>query len=403
MIVGKIWDSEYPWDVRVEKVCATLVEAGHQVHLACRNRRLDPLEEMRDGIRIHRMPPWSKVPGAIDRAGSFPAFFNPRWRHHVLNTFRSNRVGVILCRDLPLAPMALSAGRELKVPVILDIAEHYPGLLKDLYNRQDFKLANLAVRNPILAGAVERWSFKRADAIWVVVDEMADRIAGMGVPRERIAVVSNTPTEERARRMRENPRSASGDGDKLRLVYHGNVERSRGLATVLRAMKLLEADTLQVTLDVFGDGRSLAHEKALAVELELGHRVRFHGRKPYDEILNQLGDYDAGIIPHHATDHWNYTIQNKLFDYMAAGLPVIASDMPPAARIVSQSGAGLYFPDRDPAGLRNTLLKIRDPHLRYTMGAAGRKAVADTFNWTNDSSRILRSLASLAEQGPRND
>jgi glycosyltransferase involved in cell wall biosynthesis len=395
MVIGKVWDSEYPWDVRVEKVCDALTAAGHRVELVCRNRRGDVLEESRNGLGIHRMPPVKGASAAVDRLTSFPAFFNPRWRRHTLATFRRTGVELIVCRDLPLAPMASSVARQLSVPVILDIAEHYPGLLRDLYNRQDFRLINLAVRNPVLAGMVERRVLPRADAVWVVVQEMADRLVQMGVRAERISVVSNTPTLERADRMRRIPRSA-GEPRLLRLVYHGNVERSRGLATVLHALHLMREDPLQVTFDVFGDGKSMEHDRQLCSALGLGEQVRFHGRHPYDRILDRLGEYDAGVIPHHATDHWNYTIQNKLFDYMAAGLPVVVSSMPPAARIVTESGTGCVFRDREPATLRQVLLSLGDPGLRARFGAAGRNAVSATYNWTLDANRLLESVTRTA-------
>ena len=50
---------------------------------------------------------------------------------------------------------------------------------------------------------------------------------------------------------------------------------------------------------------------------------------------------DVGLVPHHADEAWNTTIPNKLFDYMAAGLPVISSDARPCARILRSTGAGL--------------------------------------------------------------
>ncbi|HEU5218716.1 MAG TPA: glycosyltransferase, partial [Gemmatimonadales bacterium] len=192
MIVGKVWDSEYPWDVRVEKVGKAITEAGHRVVLACRNRRRAELTEQREEAEVHRMPPLERVP-ALEGLSSFPAFVNPRWYRHLSRTFSAQRVDLVLCRDLPLGPLALAVARRLGVPFFIDIAEHYPGLLKDLYNRRDFRVTNLLVRNPVLAAGVERWLLPRADGVWVVVDEMAERLARMGVARDRITLVSNTP------------------------------------------------------------------------------------------------------------------------------------------------------------------------------------------------------------------
>ncbi len=391
MIVGKIWDSEYPWDVRVEKVCHSLVQSGHQVELVCRNRRREALVESCDGLTIHRMPVAKALPKALERASSFPAFVNPRWYFHTLRTFRDRRAELIVCRDLPLAPMALAVGHSLSIPVIIDVAEHYPGLLRDLYNREDFRLINLLVRNPALAALVERLSLPRAAGVWVVVEEMAARLKGLGVPGSRITLVSNTPLPSRAALMAQRPR-VSSPANQLRLVYLGNVERSRGLGVVIEAIGLMRQEPLRVTLDVFGDGTSLDQDRRQARELGVSDRIVFHGRMPYEDILSRLPEYDVGVIPHHATDHWNYTIQNKLFDYMAAGLATIVSSMPPAARIVRETGAGLVFSDRDTGSLREAILRLGVPGEASAFGVRGQTAVRTRYNWSHDAARMVASL-----------
>src|SRR2546423_14908995 len=76
--VCKVWDADYPWDVRVEKVCRSLRRA-HEVHLVSRNTRRRSRYERYDGIHVHRLPvlPW--LPPRASAALGFPAFFNPLW------------------------------------------------------------------------------------------------------------------------------------------------------------------------------------------------------------------------------------------------------------------------------------------------------------------------------------
>ena len=107
MRICKVWDAEYPWDVRVEKIARSLSEAGHTVHLVARNRDRRPTEEQLEECRVHRLAPLPPVLGAAANAASmFPAFFNPRWVGLILRTARRARADLILCRDLPLAPTA---------------------------------------------------------------------------------------------------------------------------------------------------------------------------------------------------------------------------------------------------------------------------------------------------------
>ena len=84
--ICKIWDSEYPWDVRVEKVARTLSAAGHEVHLVARNRDRRPQRERLPEAALHRLTPWRFFGKRFDAASSFPAFFNPRWMRAILRT-----------------------------------------------------------------------------------------------------------------------------------------------------------------------------------------------------------------------------------------------------------------------------------------------------------------------------
>jgi hypothetical protein len=72
-------DDDYPWDVRAEKICRALTDAGHEVHIVARNREgRASVERLAEGV-VHRMPPLPLAPRALDVATGFPAFFNPRW------------------------------------------------------------------------------------------------------------------------------------------------------------------------------------------------------------------------------------------------------------------------------------------------------------------------------------
>ncbi len=396
MIVGKIWDCEYPWDVRVEKVTQGLLEAGHEVHLFCRNRHAWHTRERLDGLEIHRMPDWLKAGRWIEHVTSFPAFVNPRWIWHLYTAARNARVNVLLCRDLPLAPLALCVGRRLRVPVVVDIAENYPAMLKQRFHWRDFRPHNLIVRNPYLAVLVERYVTRRADALFVVVEESGARLAASGVPPNLIDVVCNTPTADRIRLCGRIAARRNGDRSRwLRLVYLGLLGHSRGIETVFRAVARMRDEGTQVRFDVIGPLEESPNLPTLARHLGIDHVVAFHGRVPYEQALQIVASCDVGVVPHHATEHWRSTIPNKLFDYMAAAMPVIVSDAPPAKRIVDTTGCGLVFRDRNPADLSQQIRRLSDRQLRATMGAAGRRAVLDRYNWRQDCARLVARLEAL--------
>ena len=397
MRICKIWDGDYPWDVRVEKVATALTEAGQEVTLVARNKARRELHERLPEADLYRLRPWRFVGKRLDDALTFPAFFNPRWMSAILGTARASRAETILVRDLPLAPTAIWAGRRLGIPVVLDMAENYPAMLRGRIEMGVHHPADIVLRNPRAAEAVERWVMRHIDHVLVVVDESRDRLRALGVPAARITVVSNTPPLSR---LEELAPRVHKDGQ-INLIYLGLLEAPRGIGVLLDALSLARSRGVPVTLTILGDGRERPVFEARAKDLRMdGSVARFVGRVPYDEAVRQLQTADVGVVPHVASEHWNTTIPNKLFDYMAGGLAVLTSNARPAARIVGESGAGLVFQDTDASDCAAAIVKLADAGFRTTCGVNGRRAVAAKYNWEVDTQRLLQAMSGLTS-GPR--
>lgn len=397
--VAYLWDADYPWDVRVEKICQALTAAGHDVHIVARNRgRAAQREQLAEGM-VHRMPPWP-VGRRLDAALGLPAFFNPRWIRHLGRVVSDVQPDVIIARDLPLCPTAIHVGRRSAIPVIHDMAEHYPAMIREVFEAGRQRPLDYLVRNPRVVEAVERYCIHHADRILVVVEEMRDRLVAMGVPVRRIDVVSNTPP---AARVVPRAIAAPNTARPLRLVYLGIMESPRGIDDLLEAAARLERSGMPVHVDLVGTGRDVAlfqqHAQRLGV---YGSAVRFHGHlASHEEALGIIARADIGVLPHRRCAHWDHTIPNKLFDYMAAGLPVLTSDAAPFARVVRETGCGEVFTSRDPASLAGAIRRLADPALRARYGAHGQRAILERYNWEADSEVLLASVARAILSGAR--
>jgi glycosyltransferase involved in cell wall biosynthesis len=401
MQILKIVDGDYPWDVRVEKVARTLTEGGHQVHMVARNRKRSPLLEELPEATMHRLRPWSFLGRSLDSASQFPAFMNPRWARLALRTGRSTGAELVLVRDLPLAPLAIWTARRLGVPAVLDMAENYPAMIRDLWTTGSTRPGDALVRNPRAVEAVERWTMARIDHTIVVVEESGERlVTELGVPPERITVVGNTPSLDRLEAFPPRAAPLSSETRPLRLVYLGLMEEARGVRTVIEAAGALKAKGRPVELTLIGDGRARIAFEERATELGLEPpMVRFLGFVPYSEALVEVAKADVGLIPHLANESWNTTIPNKLFDYMAAGLCVATSDARPAARVVQEAGAGVVFRSGDAEDLARKLDDIGGPGACHDRGARGREAVRETHHWEVDAARLLSVVEELRQVG----
>jgi glycosyltransferase involved in cell wall biosynthesis len=380
-----VWDADYPWDVRTEKVCLALAEHGHQVVIAARNLQARPPREKRPEGIVERLPrfwAWGR------RALSFPAPVNPFWFHHVRRLSREHDVDLIVVRDLPLAPTSLmaSGGRR---PVIMDMAENYPAMIADIWTDGRQGTLDAVVRNPRLVAAVERWAVRRMAHILTVVEESRDRVINLGVPADRVSVVSNTPPTSRMAAL--PPRLPT---DPLAIVYLGLMEHHRGVGVVLEAAQLLANAGVSFRLDLVGDGRDYDEFRTYGARLGLsGDRVVFHGRLSHTEAIAVVGRAHVGIVPHHARESWNTTIPNKLFDYMAAGLAVVSSDAVPAARVVNQTGAGLVFRSGDQHQLAEKLRVLLDLPRWEQYRRAGQEAIRSRYNWETDRQVLLEVVS----------
>jgi glycosyltransferase involved in cell wall biosynthesis len=399
MKICKIWDSEYPWDVRVQKIASALTNAGHEVHIVARNRKQMPLvEELPEG-RVHRLAPLPLLGRRLSDASMFPAFFNPRWIGAIQRTARRTGADLILVRDLPLAPTAIWAGRRLRIPVVLDMAENYPAMMRSIWETGVHQPLDWLIRHPANVQRVERWVLRRIDHILVVVEESRDRLVSLGVPMERITVVSNTPPLARlqthaAREHRDGP-------GPLEVVYLGLLEAPRGIGILIDALARCRELRLPVTLTLIGEGRERALFERQAARLGLGPGVlRFKGYLPNVEAVQLLQAADVGAVPHLANESWNTTIPNKLFDYMAGGLAVLTSDARPAARIVRETAAGEVYRDTDPVDLASAIARLADARHRACCGAAGREAVRATYHWERDAERLLGALEKARAGAP---
>jgi glycosyltransferase involved in cell wall biosynthesis len=106
---------------------------------------------------------------------------------------------------------------------------------------------------------------------------------------------------------------------------------------------------------------------------------------------------NVGAIPHIPCAAWNSTIPNKLFDYMALGLPVLTTDVPPVQRIVLQEACGVCYRSGDIMDLVSKIEELRSPAARTRMAAAGIAAVAERYNWIKDSERLDTALRRVVD------
>jgi glycosyltransferase involved in cell wall biosynthesis len=126
-------------------------------------------------------------------------------------------------------------------------------------------------------------------------------------------------------------------------------------------------------------------------------RVHLLAPVPSDEVVDYAASADVGVSPIVPSClNYRYSLPNKLFQYMAAGVPVVASDFPQVREVVEGSGSGVVVDTTRPELIASAVNRIlADPEEARAMGERGRAAVDERYNWSTAAETLLSVYAGL--------
>jgi glycosyltransferase involved in cell wall biosynthesis len=259
-----------------------------------------------------------------------------------------------------------------------------------------FAVAVGVLRQPLLIRGsewLERFLYRRAEAVMVNSPGFQDHVQARGA--RRVELVPNgadaamfDPFADGAAFRREH-----GLEGKFVALYAGAHGLSNDLDVVLRAAEHLRAQP-EIAFVLLGDGKEKSNLMVRAAELQLKN-VHFIASIPKLHMPAALAAADACIgilkpIPLYATVY-----PNKIFDYMAAGRPVVLAMAGVIRQVVVEAGAGLPVPPGDPVALAQAVMSLaNDRAAAREMGLRGRRCIEERF----DRPVIAARLAALVEQ-----
>jgi glycosyltransferase involved in cell wall biosynthesis len=188
------------------------------------------------------------------------------------------------------------------------------------------------------------------------------------------------------------------------IVYLGGLSAVRGARMMVDIMVELRATHPQVNLLCIGPFNEAFVEKetkAYVAEKGMGEKIRYIPFVPHEHVADYLVRSRAGLIP------WQPSLQtqkmvnpNKVFEYMACGLPLVASDLPSLQYILQQSHAGLEAKADDAAAHAAAIRRLLDdPDLARQLGENGRRFVYATHNWEREGEKLIRFYQGLNVAG----
>ena len=277
-------------------------------------------------------------------------------------------------------------------PFLLEVRDLWPEFAVDMG----------VLTNPVLirlSRGLESFLYARADAILVNSPAYREYMLARGIPAAKVSLVANGvdtsqfDPDSRGEAMRRR----WGVQDKFVATYAGALGPANAIGGILKAAQCL-AQRRDIVFILMGAGKDQARLRQQAQDMGLTN-VRFVGSLPKAEMPEALAASDTCIASLQNIPMFNTTYPNKVFDYMAAGRPVVLSIGGVIAEVVRSAGGGLLVPPEDDQAMAQAVERLAgDRSLCRQMGRDGRAYVEAHFERDHQARALAQVLGRAMKQ-----
>lgn len=351
------------------KQCCSLVRAGHEVFEVVADGLGD---ETRDGVRIVDA---GKSSGRLNRMLRAP--------------WRVCRAGLTLDADIYHLhdPELIPVGLRLRLAGRVVVFDSHEDLPKQILSKSYIHPALRRI-TALLASAGEWMALPWFSALVGATPSIRDRMARF---RRNAVAINNFPLpgelapQQDAAQARENS-----------VCFVGAMTRIRGIVEMIDAVEKTRSRPKLEIAGKFSEPALERDSKALPGWKNAVH----HGFLDRDGVRDLMARAQIGILPFLPVPNHVEALPNKLFEYMSASLPVVASDFPYWRDIIEKADCGLCADPEDPAAIAAAIDQILDdPERARQMGENGVRAVREIYNWSREEEKLLALYAELIPAG----
>ncbi|HXJ93641.1 MAG TPA: glycosyltransferase family 4 protein [Terriglobia bacterium] len=381
---------------RAEDLAEVLAERGHEVtvitgrpnhpstvgRLLCRD--VPDRERAPKGYQVVRVPVFRSSDGrALKRLLNYATFMlAAAWAGMKL----PRPDAIIAVSPLPTGFAALLIHWRHHSPLVFDLQDIWPDSARAVGVMDE----GLTIR---ILRSLERLLYRCSARVVVISEGFRRYLVELGVPAERVVVIHNGVDTRRFGPMRAETRIRKARPLRGRFVvgYIGNLGLAQGLDTVLEAARSLSGEPAAFLL--IGEGVDKPRLQAAARAARLSN-VRFLHGVPRRRAPSLLAACDALLVILRDDPLFQITIPSKLYEYMAAGKPILCSVGGEAAALVADAGCGITLRPADPTALAQGVLRLMaDPREARAFGEAGARWVREHF----DRCGLMDAYAGLVE------
>jgi len=350
-----------PFDARIfHKQARTLMETGYNVTLIAQHDN----NEVADGVKIIALP---------KPKNRFVRIFGLTWR--VFHLALQQKADVYHFHDPELIPVGLVLKALTRATVIYDVHEDYP---LQILSKGWLPHPLRPILGHLVAG-FEGVAARAFDGIVAATPGIAQRF-----PIEKTAMVQNFPLLSEFATSPPVPYTRRPPW----VVYVGGLAATRGVFEMVKAMSYLPT---RLEAHLIWAGKFMPPERQAEVSALPGwERVRFLGWQTRPQVVELLNQARVGLVLLHPRPNYLNAYPVKMFEYMAAGVPVVASDFPLWRQIIEETGGGLVVDPLDPQAIAEAIAWLLEhPQEAAAMGERGRRAALEKYNWDQEAEKLL--------------
>lgn len=366
----------------LERSAHMFAERGWRVHFlgvaaagAARELAMSP----HPNIDVRLLP---RGPGGILRPLTYARFLAAG-----LAAVRRIKPDVVYCSDLRSYPVGLAASRTPSVQTVLHEHDSPPAGTSPLTR------ALLAVRR----------SFARRASLCVIPQDARAAAFRAATGAERVVVAYNCPS-----RAEIGPRTSQRPGGRLTLWYHGSLGPGQFPEAVIGALAVLpeDVDLAFAGYETVSTAGYVDRLQALAANLGVAGRVRYHGRVPLRADLMALASQCHVGLSLFASQFREPMVgaSNKPFDYLACGLPLLTNATPEWEGFFGAAGVSKGCDPDSAASIASAVMSMRDnPAIREEMADRGRRLLEAGWNYEAQFGKVMEALGVVREASHYDD
>jgi glycosyltransferase involved in cell wall biosynthesis len=378
--------TEYAADTRVRRAAEAFVARGDDVTVICpRSASLAGRTEL-SGVKFS--PIESVEYTSPDNPLAYVLLylrFVVAAGYRALRLHLRRRFDVVHVHTMPDFLVFSAIGpRLLGAKVILDVHDLMPELYASKFDLPESHRIVRALK------WVERASVRFAHAAVAVHQPHLDALVAHGNPADKFTIVMNLPDPDMFHRRDDLPQASE-----FTLIYHGMVGTRNGLDVAVRAAGMVQDKLPGVKLRIIGDGDDFPRVQRLVDELGVSETVCLdQGWRPIEEVIPVLERASVGVVPIVDDPFTKYMLPVKLLEYVALGMPVIASSTATIRAHFTDDMLAL-IPPGDADALAARIVELyRDP-ARLSELAAEADKFTDQHNWPHEKTKYYQIIDSM--------